>query len=124
MKTFTLSVKCNLCSSSVNYAREALISMEGARQGETMFKGQRCNPKKGVEAHRGVAGKVGVNERRRQVEPSSHRATPIPFTPPLLSTLTILLAESYANSENTRLAFLSRMREDITHRYWLSANPY
>lgn len=132
-----------------------------------MFKGQRCNPKKGVEAHRGVAGKVGVSERRRQVatetivevwlchtpgvavlakagmiwhgrqgslsvfisqgrqvEPSSRRATPISSTPLFLSSLTILLAKSYANGENTRLAFLSRTREDIMHRYWLSANPY
>lgn len=64
MKTY-LSVERNLCSSSVNYAREALILVEGVRRGETMFKGQQCNPKKGVEAHRGVAGKVGVSERRR-----------------------------------------------------------
>lgn len=32
-----------------------------------MFKGQRYNPKKGVEAHSGVDGKVGVSERRRQM---------------------------------------------------------
>jgi len=39
-----------------------LISIEGTREGETMFKGQQCNPKKGVEAHRDVAGKVDVSE--------------------------------------------------------------
>lgn len=62
MKTY-LSMKRNLYSSSVNYARESLILVEGARRDETMFKGQRYNPKKGVEAYRGVASKVGVSER-------------------------------------------------------------
>jgi len=33
-------------------------------------------------------------------------------------------AESYATGENTRLAFLSRTREDIMHPYWLPPNPY
>lgn len=61
-----LLIESNLCSSSVNYAREALILMEGTRpsRGETMFKGQRCNSKKSVETHRGIAGKVSVSERQ------------------------------------------------------------
>jgi len=29
-----------------------------------MFKGQRCNSKKSVEAHRGVTGEVSVSERQ------------------------------------------------------------
>lgn len=74
------------------------------------------------ESWHDLARKTGVclSLSAGQVEPSNRRATPVCHPLPPFGRL----AESYAADENTRLAFLSRTREDITHSYWLLANPY
>ncbi|EZA60687.1 hypothetical protein X777_11346 [Ooceraea biroi] len=76
-----------------------------------------------------VAGKVGVSENSngRAVEPPRHPCLPLaPHPHPLFTPHPSAagFAESYATGENTRLAFLSRTREDIMHPYWLPPNPY
>lgn len=74
------------------------------------------------ESWHDLARKTGVclSLSAGQVEPSNRRATPVNHPLPSFGRL----AESYTTDENTRLAFLSRTREDITHPYWLLANPY